>query len=130
MVTAATQPHIFEITGLVAREHSHGKIALPVDRAVLLYSRYEHVRGTFPVGDSEGVPLSKLRALDNLIERLLRLQGRQPIVRNTRDLTKGEVDDLIAVYRKDLHRTATAPTKAASAGSPTNDVALTLNIVA
>ena len=130
MVTAAAQPHIFEITGLVAREDNQGKIALPVDRSVLLYSRYRHVRGTYPVGDSSGVPLSKLRALDNLIERLLRLQGRQPIVRNTRALTEAEIDDLLTIYRQDLHRTATAPAKAAAAGSPANDVALTLDIVA
>lgn len=130
MTTAVSQPYIFEITSLVAKEHGSGKLALPVDRAALLYSRYKHVRGAPSIGSTAGVPLSKLRALDNLIERLIRLQGNHPIVKHTRELTEGEIDGLISAYRRDLHQTLGSPRRSLTVGSPANDLGLSLDIVA
>ena len=130
MVSIPKQPNIFEITSVVARNESALKLALPVNRSVLLYSQYEYVRGTAPIGSGGGVSLSKLRALDNLIERLVRIHGKQPIVKHIKELNRQEVEGLIERYSKSLHRITTNPANALTTGSAWNDVALTLNLVA
>lgn len=130
MVGLVSQSNIFEITSLVSREDGTGKLALPVDAAVLLYSRYKHVRGTPSFGSIQGVSLSRLRALDNLIERLIRLRGHQPIVRNIEDLTQQEIEGLIETYRKGVHRALTTETQMQQPASAWEDLGLTLNTVA
>ena len=97
-------PNVFEISGRVASSDRIGKLALPVDPQAILYSRYKHVRGASPVGQAGGVPLSKLRALDNLIDRLIRLKSNQPIVPNIDELQPAEVDGLVSSYRRGLHK--------------------------
>ena len=104
MVRSVPRPNVFEISGVVARSDRIGKLALPVDPQVVLYSRYKHVRGAAPIGQVNGVPLTKLRALDNLIDRLIRLKSNQPIVRNIDELRPDEVDGLVSTYRRGLHR--------------------------
>ena len=108
MIRSVRQPNIFQITGLVANGNRPGKLSFPVDPSVLLYSRYKHVRGAASIGPGNGAPLTKLRALDNLIDRLIRLRGNQPIVRNIDDLNAGEIEGLLASYRKGLHRALAA----------------------
>jgi hypothetical protein len=130
MVNTMSQPNIFELSGVVARSEGSSKLALPVNPSVVLYARYKHVRGALPSQDASGVPLSKLRALDNLIERLIRIHGKQPIVRHIEDLTREEVDGLIANYSKGVHRIATDPRQSLTVGSASNDVALMVNLVA
>ncbi len=130
MVASVLQPNIFELSSLVARENPTGKLAMPVDTSVLLYSRYKHVRGAPPVGAGRGVPLYRLRALDNLIERLISLRSNRPIVRNIADLSREEVDGLIEEYRKSVHREVSSESKVLEIGSVSNDLGLTLDIVA
>ena len=130
MVSTMGQPGVFEISGLVARKGAAGRIALPVSRAVVLYSRYKHVRGMVSPDPSRGVSLAKLRALDSLIDRLVRLHGTQPLVRNAKGLRKHEVDGLIASYRKGVHRIVSNPAKSSVAGSAVLDSALSLNVIA
>ena len=104
MVRSVPNPNVFKISGLVANGDRVGKLALPVDPQAILYSRYKHVRGAAPIGQANGVPLSKLRALDNLVDRLIRIKSNQPIVRNIDELKPGEVDGLVSSYRSGLHR--------------------------
>ena len=121
------RPNIFEISGLVA--NGAGKLVLPVDHSAVLYSRYKHVRGAVPMGASEGTSLSKLRALDNLIDRLIRVQGRQPIVSDSDDLVGFEVSGLIDSYRNRLHQ-ALSSANGISGASAEEFKGVTLDLVA
>ena len=59
------------VTHIVKARYSPGKIALPVKNSQFLYSNFKHVSGIPAVySQGEGYSLTKLRALDNLIERL------------------------------------------------------------
>jgi len=130
MVGLVSQSNVFEISSLASQADGAGKLSLPVDAAVLLYSRYKHVRGTPSLGTVHGVSLSRLRALDNLIERLIRLRGNQPIVPNIEELTQQEIEGLIETYRKGVHRALTDQTQNVQPASAWEDLGLTLNTVA
>lgn len=127
MIRPVSQPNIFQITSLVANGDRSGKLSFPVDPSVLLYSRYKHVRGAVSIGSGDGAPLTKLRALDNLIDRLIRLRGNQPIVRNIDELNAGEIEGLLANYRKGLHRALAA---GKSNGSTGLDIGISVDLVA
>lgn len=124
-----SQANVFRISGLVSQKQSNAKLALPVDGSAILYSRYKHVRGTNPLGQTNGMPLSKLRALDNLIDRLVRLKSNKPIVRNTVGLNDQELKGLIRNYREELHRVISGR-GAALSEVRADATAVTLNIVA
>ena len=130
MVRSVPRPNVFEISGLVARNDRIGKLALPVDPQAILYSRYKHVRGAAPVGQTSGVPLSKLRALDNLIDRLIRLKSNQPIVRNISELQPREVDGLVSSYREGLHRAIAGQTGLMNDVSLSGFLGVSLDLVA
>ncbi len=130
MVRGITQPNVFELTRLVTRHETAGKLSLPVDSAVLLYSRFKYVRGMPSAATPGGLPLSKLRALDNLIDRLIRLRGKQPIVKNVDDLATEEIDGLIQQYRRGVHRAITADPHVLNVENSYDVIGLTFNIVA
>ena len=125
-----SQPNVFRITGLITQKQSSMKLALPVDRGAVLYSRYRHVRGSSPLGQAGNVSLSKLRALDNLIERLMRMRSNKPLVKHTADLTDNEIDGLVRDYQKGLHRAIVDSARDLALGGSFGDSAISLDIVA
>ena len=130
VVRNTAQPNIFELSRFITRNRSVGKLSLPVDPSLSLYSRFRHVRGVPSIDRTGGVPLSKLRALDNLIDRLIRLGGKQPIVKNIDNLNEKEIEGLISQYQRGLHQTLNSSRKLAGYVGKSVESALTLNMVA
>ncbi len=91
------------VTHIVKARFSPSKIAVPVKKNQYLYSNFKHVTGVPSFRDDKGLSLMKLKALDNLIERLGKL-GKKP----NGDFSKTSLDSktingLITEYARDLH---------------------------
>ncbi len=93
---------VFELNRVLSLDHS-GKLSLPVKRNALLYARYKHVRGVPSIDPSQGFGLGQLRVLDNLIDRLIAIRDKRPIVKDVEGMNQEEIKALIAHYRKALH---------------------------
>ncbi len=82
-----------------------GKLSVPVTPRAEIYAHFRHVVGVGADGPAEGVPLLKLRILDNLIESYLKAQR----VRGVRNedvvvpVSARTVDATIAALSADLH---------------------------
>ena len=129
-VRSVVQPNIFELSSVVAARERYSSLSLPVDRDTILYSRYKHVHGIPSIENGQGIPLYKLRALDNLIDRLIALRGNQPIVKNMDDLHEDELDGLIDGYRAALHQSLSIQSERPLSTVGYGDLGLSLDIVA
>jgi hypothetical protein len=97
---------------------------------MLLYSRFKHVHGTPTVGNTSGLPLSRLRAIDNLIDRLIALRGRNTYWVNTDAMNDEDLVFAVEKLQKELNKIVTGKPLPLTAGSPQNDLGLIFNSVA
>ena len=63
------------LNSLVRAKYTQGSISLPVNSSSMIHSNLKHIRGIPAFGGSPGYSLSRLRTLDNLIDRLQGLKG-------------------------------------------------------
>jgi hypothetical protein len=56
----------------------HGKMALPVDSSLLIYSNFEHVSGIIAPEGTHGVSITKLNLLDVLIGMVNKINKTPP----------------------------------------------------
>ena len=122
--------NVFRLTSVARSSSTIRKLALPVDRNLLLYSRFKHVHGTPSPAKGEGLPLYNLRALDNLIARLIRIKGKNSYFTNVEGLGKEEITVLTQRLQKEVHSLVSGSQASLLAGSETNDVGLVLDLVA
>jgi len=89
----------------------HGKMALPVDSSLLIYSNFEHVSGIIAPEGTHGVSISKLNLLDVLIGMVNNV-NKKPASQSPANInpTKG-VDSIIENLEKQI-RQAKAASKA------------------
>ncbi len=96
------------LTQIVRAQYSPGKIGLPVQRGHYLYSSFNHVYGVPSPADNVGYTISKLRALDNLIERLqssgMKIPGIESMAGH--EMTPAQVDIMINLAATNLHKAA------------------------
>ena len=97
--------HTVPLTQVIRARYSNSPISVPADREALLYARFKHVRG-LPTPAGKGLPLSKLQALDNLIERLGKAVGKEDSPASLRPDGK-ELDRMVMDYARRLHDTIT-----------------------
>ena len=121
---------VFQLSGVAREAAVTRKLSLPVDPNMLLYSRYKHVHGTLSVGELSGLPLSRLRAIDNLIDRLISLRGRNTYWVNAGQMNAEELGFAMERLQKELNHIVSGNKLPITAGSPENDLGLALNYVA
>ncbi|MDR1894214.1 MAG: hypothetical protein LBQ61_05925 [Spirochaetales bacterium] len=107
------------VSNIVSARVSQGAIALPVESAHYLYSHLKNIRGYAAPPNSSGYSLSRLRALDNLIERLKEL-GVEPVPAGKED------SGVLARMRQDLNQ-ALSRTVPGYRGAPGLDAGLSFN---
>jgi hypothetical protein len=113
-------PTILSINGVGA-----GKRSIPVRPADSLFL-FKHVLGV-PARSSESqVSIDKLRVLDNLIDRLVRLRGEKGEVM---PVTRDNVDGLIQQFQSELH-TAVAASKPMFTTGLSPETGLVINLLA
>ncbi len=77
-----------------------GRIQMPVKKSQFLYARFKHIVGV-PSGTAEGgMSISRLRALDHLIDRLSTIKGTSTI---TKKMTVPRVRDMAETIKKEFH---------------------------
>ena len=122
-IQAATAARGIPLTHLVKARFSTGKIALPVRKSQYLYSNLKHVTGIPAAGrENSGYSLMKLKALDNLIERLGQFGKKpetpQPEISQV-DGGTASITALIDQYAADLHQIAVMNTPYTDSGIET-----------
>jgi hypothetical protein len=94
-------PNSIPITNIIKARVSPGRIAVPIRRQ--LPAIYKHVAGIPSHRKGEGLPLEKIRALDNLIDRLKLVKGERAFARDLTGMDAGVLDSLIKRYSDQLH---------------------------
>lgn len=86
-------------------------IGLPVSSKSVIYSYYKHVHGYSAGDNSQTVPISKIRILNNLIENLSRMKSDPSLKKSItapEKLSDNAVRQMIDSYSRELHRVVTA----------------------
>jgi hypothetical protein len=125
-----TNTSVFQITSAARSTAVGRKVSMPVDSSLTLYSRFKHVYGIPTTSDEGGIPLSSLRALDSLIERLVNLRGRNTYFVNAGLMNGEDAAFTIERLQKELNSLVTRSELPLTAGSEMNDMGLALNFVA
>jgi hypothetical protein len=89
------------LSNIIRAQYASGRIALPVNNGP--YTRLKHVEGIPARSAGEGFPVSKLRMIDYLVDRLVRLKGRP--MESVRPENDAHADRLIARYAAELSST-------------------------
>ena len=107
----------FGVSTLIRARAGESRLALPVERPDYLYARFEHLMG-FPADRrGEGYSVEKLRALDNLIDRMKGLNDRLAGTVDISGLNGGQIDGLIRTYQQSLHAEISGLSMSGSAGA-------------
>lgn len=113
----------------IVSSNNSGKIGLPVSSKAVLYSHYKHVQGYASKDNTQTVPISKIRILNNLIENLTRMKGDNSLrnsIGSTDTMSSDAATRLIDTYAKELHRVVTA----ASTGFNATETGLVVSLTA
>ena len=89
VLSQSTQPTV-NPSYLMRARYSGSRIAFPVKPSQAIYARFEHVTG-IPSQEGGGVSLSKLRTIDNLIDRLISIKAS-----SGNSEQKARIDSMIA----------------------------------
>ncbi|TVR93831.1 MAG: hypothetical protein EA428_01325 [Spirochaetaceae bacterium] len=108
MLNSGIQPSrsTVPVQELLRARYADGRISLPVSGSAV-YARFRHVQGVPTDGETMGFSLSRLRVLDTLIDRLVRMQGNDDFQRHDEGMSPEAVDALIDRYKQELSSTLT-----------------------
>ena len=123
-----TQPALSPAYVMRARLNS-GRISFPVKPSQAIYARFKHVQG-FPSSKGNGISLSRLRSIDNLIDRLVNLKETsnnsaqrmklettiQSLEAAKSTISEGELSSIVKDGAEALHTVSTSPSPYSSAG--------------
>jgi len=126
-VQNVTSAYTISISSIVKARNAQGAISVPVPPSQYLYAQLKHIKG-FPAGSSQpGYSINKLRTLDNLIERLQGLKGKE-ILQPREETQEASIDGLIRFYQQELKKSL--DTRIPDfLGSPARDQGLSLNFL-
>jgi len=107
----------------------YGKMSLPVDPSLLIYSNFEHVSGMAAPKGINGVSISKLNLLDVLIGMVSQI-NKAPVTKAPAnvDPTKG-VDSLIENMQSHIRQAKAASEKMPYHPSPKADSGLLFSVL-
>ena len=106
-ITTSTVP----LSSIVRAVSSQNRVSLPVASGSFVYASFKHI-DTVPVfGKGGGYPISRLRALDNLIDQLERSgKTNGENFPDPQGLKSEELDSYISAYSSKIHDSLTANT--------------------
>lgn len=73
------------------------KIAIPVSPSSYIYSHFKHVSGVPATEGQQGVPITKLKILDALIDQLSQMKKTPQ-----RPVSEDRIDALLEQYKKEI----------------------------
>jgi hypothetical protein len=99
------------IPNIIHMRNGTGKVAVPVQRNHMLYAHFKHITGIPANKNVSGVPVYKLRILDNLIERLV---GHKVDSTRFLQITEENIDMIIEQVKNEVRsRETTFPSSGA-----------------
>lgn len=123
--------NIFRLSHVLSAQSNVNKIALPVDNRLLLYARFKHVHGVPSFRKGEGLPLASLKALDNLIDRLLSVKGKNGYWPTVSSMNTEDLNFALDRMQSALHRELQSDRHPVGLlGHEQNDMGLLFEIVA
>ncbi len=90
------------LSNLVRASNTQGSISLPVNSGQYLYSNLKHIRGIPASPGGMGYSITKLRALDNLIDRLQDLKGGESMAKTREQLSQAQEPSEIDKFTESL----------------------------
>ena len=115
-----------QLASILRAQYSSAKVSLPVDGGV--YARFKHVQG-IPSKDAGGYSINKLRMLDLMVERLMRLRGEPIEVPNPANDAEAS-DAIVALADRIRDALADAETPRGSFAAGVVESGMLLNLVA
>ena len=91
---------------------SSGKLYVPVNPSVAVYTQFTHVKGTPAEKGERGVPVERLRILNTLIDNLVSMKKSPVSKEEAASMDAVSQDALIASYQRQIHtavESASAP---------------------
>lgn len=80
-----------------------GSLAVPVSPSAVIYTQFNHIQGIAARSGQEGIPVSRLKILNTLIEQLVRMNKNNVISKEqAAKLDEETQDDLIKIYQQKL----------------------------
>ena len=103
------------LSNIIRAQYATGRITLPQNGG--LYSRFKHIQGIPSSSSDGGYSVNKLRMIDLLVDRLIRMKGNGAQEMNRAG--SGDPDELFTRYAEELAATirktdAVSPSVAAS----------------
>lgn len=81
-----------------ANSNAYNKLYVPVNKASLLYSHFEHVSGVPAKQNQQGVSISKLRILNSLIDKVS--SGDKELLSKEEPVKDSQIDKMINIYQQ------------------------------
>lgn len=103
-IQSSTTISTISLANLVRATSGQGKVSFPVHSNDLAYANFKNIK-IVPSGSSGGsYSVSRLRALDNLIEQLNRMKGRNKIEKPDMGILDPDVlNSLISKLSEEIH---------------------------
>ena len=103
-IQSGTTISTISLANIVRAANGQGKVAFPVNSTAIAYANFKNIN-TVPSSNNGGsYSLSRLRALDNLIEQLNRIKERNKVDTTEYDtLNPDDLNSLISDLSKEIH---------------------------
>ncbi len=103
-IQASTITSTISLASLVRASSGQGKVSFPVSSSDIAYANFKNIK-IVPSGNSGGsYSISRLRALDNLIEQLNRMKGQNKIeTPEVSGLDSDALNSLISELSNEIH---------------------------
>lgn len=80
-----------------------GSLAVPVTPSAVIYTQFNHIHGIAARAGQEGIPVSRLKILNTLIDQLVTMNKESVISKaQAAALDDDTQDDLIKIYQKKI----------------------------
>ena len=103
-IQSGTITSTISLASIVRATSGQGKVSFPVSSSNIVYTNFKNINVVPSFDDSGSYSVSRLRALDNLIEQLNRMKGRNKIeVPGLDDLDMDDQNSLISELSEKIH---------------------------
>lgn len=107
MVSGLTSMNAYSYTGVVTTRSMAGKLCVPVQPSMVMYTQFEHISGIAADKGQSGISIDKIQILNRLIDQLVNMKQKPSISSEENKLTLSEdqVDALIKNYQEKIQTT-------------------------
>lgn len=130
MIARTSSINLVNVPNIIKVRSAAGKLSVPLKPIFSMYAQFKHITGVPQKGEGSGVSVSKLMILDNLIDQLVAVKGKNNVQHAVEmvKMSPDKVDDYIENFYSDLHKHITGASP--YAGILVNERGLLLDLVA